>query len=401
MANSIPVIVNLPVTPGAKCHWTRVTVSEDSPWIIYCNRISRKHHCLVVFPHRDTSCFLASIPDSVPLSSLMLPGTHETMAFYGWPISQCQSIDTPLDVQLHSGVRVIDIRLSIIDNKLISYHGIMPERTPFSDILIILHDFLSSPLTSSETVVVSIKQENSDTQRFSKLVREEVLASPGGLHMWYLENRIPKLGEVRGRAVMFSRFGNDGFEWENGAIGIHPPLWPDSEKEGFAWECQGTLVRTQDWYSIPSFLSIPEKVTLSTEILIPPPISPSSPNPALSISFMSASSIPLAFPPTIACGFGWPKWGLGFEGVNGCVGKWLLDRFTDASGSNSRSHTHSKAGSTDEEKDHDYEHKYDDAGPRIRGWALLDFYDDPIEAGVVPLFVECNFRGRKTGEEGW
>jgi 1-phosphatidylinositol phosphodiesterase len=39
--------------------------------------------------------------------------------------------------------------------------------------------------------------------------------------------------------------------------------------------------------------------------------------------------------------------------------------------------------------------------PRIRGWAYMDFYEDPVESGVVPLLVECNFRGRKLGDEGW
>lgn len=164
------------------------------------------------------------------------------MAFYGWPFSQCQY--RPLDTQLNAGIRVVDIRLSIIDRRLIAYHGIFPEFTPFSAMLVTLHDFLTSPTTASETVVVSIKQEDSDTRLFPKLVYDEIVASPGGLQMWFLENRIPCLGEVRGKAVMFSRFGG----WEKGTNGIHPPLWPDNAKEGFEWECDGTLVRTQDWY---------------------------------------------------------------------------------------------------------------------------------------------------------
>lgn len=168
------------------------------------------------------------------------------MAFYGWPISQCQS--TPLEGQLQSGIRVLDIRLAIVDSRLISYHGIYPERAPFTEILSTVYTFLTTPSTSRETIVISIKQEDSDTQRFSKLVREEIIASPGGLGMWYLENRIPMLGEVRGRAVMLSRFGDDGDGWYNGAIGIHPPIWPDSDKLGFTWDCQNTMVRTQDWY---------------------------------------------------------------------------------------------------------------------------------------------------------
>ena len=65
-------------------------------------------------------------------------------------------------------------------------------------------------------------------------------------------------------------------------------------------------------YNIPSFLSIPEKTELATQILLPSENDPGF--PTLSISFFSAASIPLAFPPTIARGFGWPKLGLGVEG---------------------------------------------------------------------------------------
>ena len=127
-------------------------------------------------------------------------------------------------------------------------------------------------------------------------------------------------------------------------------------------------------YSIPSFLSIPEKTQLSTEILLLPP--GEQPFPILNISFFSASSIPLATPPTVAKGFGWPKWGLGVEGVNGRLGRWLLDRLGRDGGG--------------------------DGDARVRGWALLDFYTEPEGAdAVVPLLVECNFSGRRRGEEGW
>lgn len=178
---------------------------------------------------------------------LLYVGTHDSVAFYGWPISQCQSLRYTLEVQLNSGIRVIDLRLSIVDARLISYHGIIPQHAPFSDILRQLHTFLTAPSTCSETVIVSIKQEDDDTRRFSQLVLEEILTSPGGLGMWHLENRIPKLGEVRGKAVMFSRFGDDGHGWKGGAIGIHPPCWPDNERPGFTWQCDDTLVRVQDW----------------------------------------------------------------------------------------------------------------------------------------------------------
>ncbi|KAG2075909.1 PLC-like phosphodiesterase [Suillus decipiens] len=294
------------------------------------------------------------------------------MAFYGWPIAQCQSPSTPLERQLHSGIRVLDIRLAIVDSRLVSYHGVYPERTLFAEILSTVYTYLTTTSTSRETVVMSIKQEDSDTQRFSELVRQEIVASPGGLGMWYLENRIPTLGEVRGKVVMFRRFGGNDYGWDNAAIGIHPPIWPDNDRLGFTWNCQDTLVQTHDWYAIP-FLSIPEKVALSTNILVAPRDSSS---PTLSISFLSALSIPLAFPPTMARGLGWPQWGIGFEGVNARVGRWLLHQFDDR-------------GEVDV-----------DGEPQIRGWALMDFYDDPVGQSIVPLLIECNFRGRKC-KESW
>lgn len=186
------------------------------------------------------------------------------MAFYGWPISQCQSLATPLAVQLASGIRVLDIRLAVKDGRLIAYHGVYPQRASFQEILGTIHDFLTAPESCREALVMSIKQEDFATVKgdvFSKLVREEIMSGPGGRDMWFLDNRIPLLGQVRGKVVMFSRFGGDGDGWEGGieGIGIHPTTWPDSEKLGFSWDCKNTLVRTHDW-SVPSRLIVSQPV---------------------------------------------------------------------------------------------------------------------------------------------
>ncbi|KAL1714147.1 PLC-like phosphodiesterase [Schizophyllum commune] len=389
--------------------WRSIDVSEDCPWRVYCRKIRRHHRILYLFPRRSTAGFLSDMHDGCPLSSLLLPGTHDSMAFYGWPVAQCQSIDTPLSVQLESGIRVLDIRLALVKDSLIAYHGITPQRTPFQDILTTMHAFLTAPASCRETLVVSIKQEDFATTpapKFSAAVHAEMLSGPGGKEMWYLENRIPRLGEVRGKAVLFSRFGGNGDGWDGGleGLGIHPTTWPDSAKDGFSWNCKDTLVRTHDWYSIPSFLSIPEKVVRATENLLPP--DEPAPMPILNVSFFSASSFPLAAPPTIAQGFGWPKYGLGVEGVNSRVGRWLLDKLGQTVQAMERGDDHS---------DEEFEEKPPkkpvtaeeemyvvnvNAEPRIRGWAFTDYYARP-EASLVALMIECNYRGRKEGEEGW
>jgi len=179
------------------------------------------------------------------------------MSFYGWPISQCQESSTPLAIQLQSGIRVLDIRLAIVNSRLIAYHGIISQRTPFQDILSTLHDFLTDPSTSRETIVMSIKQEDfekNSVRDFSRLVHEEIFCGPGGSGMWYFSNCIPSLGDVRGKVVLFSRFGGNGEGWEGRleGLGIHPSTWPDSEKFGFSWFCKDTLVQTHDWCVIPT-----------------------------------------------------------------------------------------------------------------------------------------------------
>ncbi|KAJ7090377.1 PLC-like phosphodiesterase [Mycena belliarum] len=292
------------------------------------------------------------------------------MAFYGWPFSQCQSLSTPLEVQFQSGIRLLDIRLTDVKGRLIAYHGAYPQKTTFQEILVSVYNYLNSPAGSRETIVMSVKQE-APSSVFSQLVHDEIAVGAGGRNMWFLESRIPTLGEVRGKVVMFSRFGN-GDGWEDGlnGMGIHPTYWPDSVKDGFSWMCNDTTVYTNDWYHIPSFLSIPEKVALSTGVLDSAP--PDTPGPVLPIAYFSASSFPLAAPQTVSQGFGWPSWGLGVDGVNIRVARWALDQLA-----------------RDDEK----------GGPRIRGWTFMDYFEEPQNA-VVPLLVEFNFRGEREGEEG-
>ena len=171
---------------------------------------------------------------------------------YGWPVAQCQSFGSSLSYQLQSGIRVIDIRLAVKEEGLIAFHGLVPQKVSFQQILSDVYDFLTDPASCRETIVMSIKQEDFATTPppdFSALVHKEIRMGPGGMGMWFLENRVPSLGEVRGKVIMFSRFGGDGAGWEGGleGMGIHPSRWPDSEKNGFVWPCKDTLVKTQDW----------------------------------------------------------------------------------------------------------------------------------------------------------
>ena len=184
------------------------------------------------------------------IETILTIQTVHRMARYGCPFSQCQT--SVLAEQLNSGIRVIDVRLAIVNGRLISFHGVSNQRTPFQEVLSTVHTFLNDPKTCRETIVMSIKQEDFNSTpppTFSAAVHSEIIESAGGMGMWFLENRIPNLGEVRGRVVMLSRFGGNGAGWDHGleGMGIHPTKWPDSLKEGFSYQLKDTLVRMHDW----------------------------------------------------------------------------------------------------------------------------------------------------------
>ncbi len=206
--------------------------------------------------------------------------------------------------------------------------------------------------------------------------------------------------QVRGKIVLFSRFGEAGTGWPGGdenGLGIHPTSWPDSLKQGFEWHVRdGTTVRTHDWYNIGSFLSIPEKFVLAMSNLLVRPstseIESEKKKPTLRISYTSAFTFPLALPPLVAVGM---KWGpFGWRGINHRVANWLLQRFA---------HEHERAAMKKRNVDEKLNEKEDvsvsseglhqvvddEEDTKVRGWVLLDFVDQPSD--LLPLLVECNY----------
>ncbi|KAG8983466.1 hypothetical protein FRB90_006011 [Tulasnella sp. 427] len=120
------------------------------PFRAFQFKASKTDQRLLVLPNRNMASYLKDIPDSTHLSNILLPGTHDSMAVYGFPFAQCQR--QPLLTQLQSGVRVIDVRLAIVNGTtLTSYHGIISQKTLFSDILAtlisgwLMMDYCDSP----------------------------------------------------------------------------------------------------------------------------------------------------------------------------------------------------------------------------------------------------------------
>jgi 1-phosphatidylinositol phosphodiesterase len=150
---------------------------------------------------------MSGLSDSLQLSSLFLAGTHDSAARFGWPFASCQSLFATLRRQLEDGVRFLDLRFALREGSvLVCCHGPLVQLLTARGALLAIYEFLER--NPRETVIVSIKQEAGgpdERVRFAESVMRLVEMDGG---MWYTEaQRIPRLGEVRGRCILFSRFG--------------------------------------------------------------------------------------------------------------------------------------------------------------------------------------------------
>lgn len=160
--------------------------------------------------------WMENIPDETKLSSMSIPGTHDscTQNVDMRYIFQCQ--DASIATQLKYGYRYLDMRLVLEKRSgqetLVLKHNIARCKvsdSPFSrtltlaDVLKDVYAFLGE--YPNETVIMCMKAENSkdDVAAVQRALYEMIDQAP---ERWYLKNVIPTMGEVRGKIVLATRF---------------------------------------------------------------------------------------------------------------------------------------------------------------------------------------------------
>ena len=160
--------------------------------------------------------WMENVPDETKLSSMSIPGTHDscTQNVDMRYIFQCQ--DASIATQLKYGYRYLDMRLVLEKRSgqetLVLKHNIARCKvsdSPFArtltlaDVLKDVYAFLDEH--PSETVILCMKAENSkdDVAAVQKALYEMINQAS---ERWYLKNEIPTLGAVRGRIVLATRF---------------------------------------------------------------------------------------------------------------------------------------------------------------------------------------------------
>lgn len=157
--------------------------------------------------------WMKNLPDDLLISEINLAGTHNspTKNIHFSHFSKCQKLN--IHNQLNIGVRLLDLRLKFDGQNLFLSHAIFKckknnaksQDLLFSDIYHTCKTFLTDNPT--ETVLMSIKREakKSSEETFDFLYDGFLKNNP----LFYTENRVPTLSEVRGKIVLLNRCGAD------------------------------------------------------------------------------------------------------------------------------------------------------------------------------------------------
>ncbi len=160
--------------------------------------------------------WMARIDDNTLLSQISIPATHDSGAALDFALSQCQNLT--IEEQLNVGIRCFDLRLGFSSDKsndLEIYHGPIRQDVYFEDIVDTFEDFLED--NPSEAIAIFIKNENdADKDKFFDALNEYFEDEED---LFYLENAIPQIKDVRGKVVLLNRFDagkNVGVNCANG-----------------------------------------------------------------------------------------------------------------------------------------------------------------------------------------
>lgn len=159
----------------------------------------------------DLCRWMEKLDPSTPILQYNIPGTHDCVTKYVQfsHISRCQNLD--IYSQLRLGIRALDIRVQSEGDRLKMVHGIAKAfNTPnkfgkqmdMSDVLGHCFRFLDE--NPSESIIFQFKNDSGTENEkcFDNLFYTYIKGNERG---WFLENRVPTLGEARGKIVLIRR----------------------------------------------------------------------------------------------------------------------------------------------------------------------------------------------------
>lgn len=225
------------------------------------------------------SKWMETIPNTLPLSAISIPGTHNSHTYYkALPSVKCQSVD--VKAQLENGIRFLDIRAQPTHasdpgkKHMYLVHGAFPISLTgpkyLAPILETCYAFLASH--PSETVLVSLKREgvgSSTDEHFARILQDHYIGPNAS--KWYTDTKIPYLGDVRGKCVLVRRYdvspSTTSISMYSSGSGLDATAWPYNCTSSLFPSASPTF-HLQDFCEVLVPEAITQKVQYANEHLV-------------------------------------------------------------------------------------------------------------------------------------
>lgn len=176
--------------------------------------------------------WMSRIRDNLKITQINMPGTHDSACCYVdfSIISKTQNLT--VSDQLNVGVRYFDFRFKFDGTRFIANHSIVYCRKKFGfwnevltadDVVRDCIEFLRK--NPSETILFQLKeaQSNAGTVFYTEFYKRYIESDRD---LWFLENRIPALSEVRGKIILLRAVSVDADSFSDENSGINFTAYP-------------------------------------------------------------------------------------------------------------------------------------------------------------------------------
>lgn len=200
--------------------------------------------------------WMSHLDDTVPVSALSIPGTHDSAAFtHPWPFVATQRMS--ILQQLDAGIRYFDLRCGVKDDVAEMVHGPHLLDLQLSEVLSTMYAWLKT--NPSEGLIVQIKEDRKterSTIHFSQAIFKCISADSA---CWRTANSTPLLGELRGKIQLFRRYTGPSLY----AYGIDVTQWQDNPSKPFTIFTRNSVQLTiQDHYNFSDPTSLPSLIAI-------------------------------------------------------------------------------------------------------------------------------------------
>lgn len=180
----------------------------------------------------DGSNWMSAVDGSVPITAISMPGTHDSATQYASMSIIARTQTMSIIEQLYSGARYFDMRLKMENKRIIDVHGIINCKTGYglfasdlnvADVVAECKYFLAK--NPGETILFLMKDSGSKnkTELYSTFYDEFISKNPD---LWFVQNRVPTLDEVRGKIVILRDAEIDPERFDNSNSGINFMNYP-------------------------------------------------------------------------------------------------------------------------------------------------------------------------------